>query len=62
MASVMAVAEQIIKLQAVCELCSEDAYFTLRRSVNHNNKTSLELIGGKELYSACCRACFLQHA
>lgn len=50
------VAEDFIKLSAVCSICGEDAHFT-QRIVKSD---SIELIGGAESYQPRCRKCF-QH-
>uniref|UniRef100_A0A915A9Z3 Thymidine kinase, cytosolic n=1 Tax=Parascaris univalens TaxID=6257 RepID=A0A915A9Z3_PARUN len=46
--------EDVIKLNAVCTGCGEDASFTKRLTSN----TDLELIGGREMYTAMCRQCY----
>uniref|UniRef100_F1KVS7 Thymidine kinase, cytosolic n=1 Tax=Ascaris suum TaxID=6253 RepID=F1KVS7_ASCSU len=46
--------EDIIKLNAVCTGCGEDASFTKRLTSN----TALELIGGRDVYTAMCRQCY----
>jgi thymidine kinase len=56
-ANLEATAELITCLTAICEFCTNEAYFTLRRTENPN----IELIGGKEIYSSVCRACYDEH-
>lgn len=46
-------AEKIDKLSAVCK-CGKDAAFSKRM----NKDTTLEVIGGTEMYRATCRGCF----
>jgi len=46
-------AEHVIKLTAVCMNCYNDAAFTKRFSED----TTIEVIGGSEMYSATCRDC-----
>ena len=53
MGSVMAMAESITKLRAVCEVCGEDATHTYRRK---DCDTSQILVGEKDFYEARCRA------
>ena len=47
-------AEEVIKLTAICQYCSKSASFT-KRIVESKE---IELIGGAESYHATCRACF----
>lgn len=50
----VAVADQVIKLNAVCHQCkSETAAFTKRIT----DETELEVIGGADKYVAVCRKC-----
>eukprot|EP01041_Mallomonas_annulata_P003399 gene3399-6751_t len=46
--------EEITKLTAICQICGEKAPFS-RRIVQ---STEQELIGGADMYMACCRHCF----
>eukprot|EP00117_Sycon_ciliatum_P049362 scpid24589/ scgid35004/ Thymidine kinase len=46
--------ESIIKLEAVCANCGQDAPFSRRLS----DETELEVIGGSEKYMAACRRCY----
>jgi len=48
-------AESVIKLNAVCMICGDDAAFTKRIEQNEHR---LELIGGADTYLASCRDCF----
>jgi thymidine kinase len=50
----IAIADDIIHVKAVCSLCCKDASFTLKTSVSNH----LIEIGGSELYKPCCRVCF----
>ena len=47
-------AESITKLTAVCTICGADAAFTKRLG----SETSVELIGGADMYTSCCRTCW----
>jgi len=47
-------AEQVIKLSAVCMLCNEEAAFTKRLS----GEMKVEVIGGQDKYISTCRRCF----
>lgn len=49
-------AEEIIKLKAVCTICYADAQFTKRITKSEE----LELIGDEEDYKAVCRECFMK--
>jgi len=51
-------AEQVIKLTAVCMLCHRDASFTKRIG----SETAVEVIGGADKYLSTCRACFALEA
>lgn len=46
--------ESIVKLNAICMVCFNDASFSKRIS----EETQVELIGGKETYLAVCRTCY----
>eukprot|EP00456_Euglypha_rotunda_P016520 TRINITY_DN15474_c0_g1_i2.p1 TRINITY_DN15474_c0_g1~~TRINITY_DN15474_c0_g1_i2.p1 ORF type:complete len:242 (+),score=20.43 TRINITY_DN15474_c0_g1_i2:108-833(+) len=48
-------AEQVIKLSAVCMICNEEAAFTKRLS----EETKVEVIGGQDKYISTCRRCFV---
>lgn len=52
--SLVPLAEQVIKLSAVCIDCGKEAAFT-RRTVESQE---VELIGGEESYKPVCRKCF----
>ncbi|KAG1687980.1 hypothetical protein DVH05_004499 [Phytophthora capsici] len=47
-------AEKVVKLNAICSSCGQDAAFTRRLIAD----TTLELIGGSEMYEPRCRQCF----
>ena len=47
-------AENVIKLNAVCMLCHREASFTKRIG----SETAVEVIGGADKYLSTCRACF----
>ena len=52
MGSVMAMAESVTKLRAVCEVCGDDATHTYRRK---DCDAAQVLVGEKEFYEARCR-------
>ena len=52
--SLMAVAETVTKVQAVCSGCGEDAWVSYRKTEN----SSVVLLGEKNNYSPLCRKCF----
>ncbi|KAL4241010.1 Thymidine kinase [Mactra antiquata] len=47
-------AENVIKLSAVCMTCNSDGHFTKRMTTDQ----SVEVIGGADIYQAVCRDCF----
>lgn len=47
-------AENVIKLSAVCMTCNSDGHFTKRTTKDQ----SVEVIGGADMYQAVCRDCF----
>lgn len=49
------VAEEIIKLNAVCMVCHEDAQFTCRQDKSNEQQI---IVGGEEMYLAVCRKCW----
>ena len=52
----IAIAESVIKLSAVCVICYNSAAFTQRTS----ESKKVELIGGDDIYRPVCRKCFNQ--
>lgn len=54
MPGLLAVAEQITKLTAVCVICNEEATHTYRKADAGNRV----MIGGSEFYEPRCRNCF----
>lgn len=55
----MAIADEVVKLKAICMRCGADAHFTQRlvdgRPAKHNDP--LILVGAQESYQARCRSC-----
>jgi len=47
-------AEDVVKLRAICMKCFEEAPFSQRISA----ETETEVIGGADKYISCCRKCF----
>ncbi|QRM15388.1 thymidine kinase [Mudlarkpox virus] len=47
--------EKITSLTAICSICKQEASFSKRITED----TEVKLIGGKEVYTAVCRKCFL---
>jgi len=47
-------AESVVKLTAVCNICHREAAFTKRKG----NETEVEIIGGTDMYMAVCRRCY----
>src|SRR4051794_38194990 len=54
MPDLMAIAEQVTKVQAVCTVCGATASRSQRLSI----EAATVLVGGAESYEARCRACF----
>eukprot|EP01116_Phalansterium_solitarium_P001907 TRINITY_DN11742_c0_g1_i1.p1 TRINITY_DN11742_c0_g1~~TRINITY_DN11742_c0_g1_i1.p1 ORF type:complete len:225 (-),score=79.29 TRINITY_DN11742_c0_g1_i1:227-901(-) len=52
----VALAESVTKLQAVCHLCFRDASYSRRLG----DETAIEVIGGAEKYVAVCRECYFR--
>ena len=52
--SLVPLAEEVTKLQAVCMACFKDAAFSKRIS----EEAGLEVIGGADKYMAVCRQCY----
>jgi len=50
------IAESIVKLNAVCMMCFQEASFTKRKG----SETAVEVIGGQDKYLAACRACYFK--
>lgn len=59
MPTLLAVADQITKLQAICNVCGTDAHFTQRIVDNKPAPFDDEQVkvGGQESYQARCRTC-----
>ncbi|CAL5222064.1 g4365 [Coccomyxa viridis] len=47
-------AEEVLKLRAICSHCHREAAFTHRLG----DEKDVEVVGGAEAYTAACRACF----
>ena len=55
MPALMAIAEEVHKVRAVCSRCGADACRSQRIATGSEGQI---LVGGKEVYEARCRACF----
>ncbi len=57
--ALMALADEVMKLRAICVVCGNDANFTQRLinglPANYNDETIM--VGGEECYEARCRQC-----
>lgn len=56
----MSIADEVIKLKAICVQCGQDAHYT-QRLIDGNParyEDSVILVGAEELYEARCRDCF----
>jgi thymidine kinase len=60
MPQLLAIADKITKLRAICSLCGVDAHFTQRLVNNQpaNFDDPIILVGAQEAYQARCRTCF----
>lgn len=58
--TLLAIADQIIKLQSICMICGKDAPFTQRLIDNKPAayEDKLILLGAQESYQARCRGCY----
>jgi thymidine kinase len=54
MPKLMAIAEEVTKVHAICVECGDLAHFSHRKSLNE----SLVLLGEKDVYEPLCRNCF----
>ena len=52
-------AEKVKKLQAVCTHCGNAASFSQRHTQDETKKNEIVVIGGKEMYEAVCRDCYI---
>jgi len=52
--ALMATAEKVTKLRAICVVCGEDAGFSYKRKGSQNQVE----VGGTDIYEARCRRCF----
>jgi thymidine kinase len=52
----LAIAEHITKVHAICVRCGDIAQYSFRKTINEN----LVLLGEKDLYEPLCRACYLE--
>lgn len=61
MPQLLAIGDQVTKLNAICMKCGEEAYYTQRlideRPARYDDPTIL--VGAKECYEARCRNCFV---
>ncbi len=61
--TLLALADSILKLHAICVVCGAEAFHT-QRLVNGRPAEPCEetiLVGGQECYEARCRQCYLHH-
>jgi len=65
-AELLAVADRVSALRAVCFSCGADAPFSLRleggKGKGKQGDDGQVLVGGEEAYQPACRACFARHA
>ena len=61
MPTLLAIADSVIKLQAICNICGVDAHFTQRIVDSKPAPFDDELVrvGGQESYQARCRSCHI---
>lgn len=62
MNEIMAMADKVNKLKAVCETCGSDAVITGKRNF-HEDIDNVEIVevGAKETYIPLCRKCWFKH-
>jgi len=53
----LALAEEVVKCPAVCQVCKKDAYFTFRKATAPRDRV---LAGSSEFYEPRCRKCWLE--
>lgn len=62
MNELMAMADKVNKLKAVCEGCGADAMITGKRNFHEDIfETGIVKLGSKEIYIPLCRSCYLKH-
>lgn len=62
MNEIMAMADKVNKLKAVCETCGADAVITGKRNFQGNfSDTSIVKLGAKETYMPLCRKCYFKY-
>lgn len=56
----MAIADEVLKLSAICNVCGKEAVFHIKKKKTKINpaKISAALVGGTTDYEARCRSCF----
>ncbi len=53
----LALAEEVVKCPAVCQVCKKDAYYTFRKATAPKTRV---LAGSREYYEPRCRRCWLE--
>lgn len=61
MKELMAIADKVNKLKAVCESCGDDAVITGKRNFHKESEGSIVELGAKETYIPLCRKCYLKY-
>jgi thymidine kinase len=57
--TLLALADSVTKLRAICTLCGNDAHFSQRLSShNPSRENSVVMVGGADTYVARCRDCY----
>jgi thymidine kinase len=59
-ASLLAMADSVTKLTAICNVCSNDATRTFRKNIDHSKSQEQIVVGGVDLYEARCKECWLK--
>ena len=57
---IMAAADKVNKLKAVCESCGEDAVITGKRNFCEDSDSQIVKLGAKETYIPLCRKCWFK--
>ncbi|MBI1859369.1 MAG: thymidine kinase [Deltaproteobacteria bacterium] len=58
MPNLMAIAEMVTKMSAICTVCGNPASRTQRRFVSQEGGPGTILVGAEDLYEARCRRCY----
>lgn len=57
--TLLALADSITKLRAICTLCGDDAHFSQRITPQKEKDDAVILVGDTDTYAARCRGCYI---